>query len=145
MCWQVDCAEVVDILVLGRGGDCGCGGSGVSMVFGLFLMKFVGRYDGCESGDRGCGWCCGVGWCGGAGMVEVVGSMKMCVGIGSVGNRGEGLVSSGGNVSVTDGGADGGGARWRDCYRFPDGIFGELREDVPYHVTFMLDINNVFW
>ena len=38
-------------------------------------------------------WC----WCGG-------GSVRMGVGVGSVGNRGEGMVSSGGNVSVTDGG-----------------------------------------
>ena len=30
--------------------------------------------------------------------------MRMGVGVGSVGNRGEGMVSSGGNVSVTDGG-----------------------------------------
>ena len=77
-------------------------------------------------------------------MVEVVRSMRMGVGIGGVGNRGGGVVSSGGNVSVTDGGADGGGARWRDCCRFPDGIFGELREDLPYHLPFMLDIGNVF-
>ena len=47
--------------------------------------------------------------------------MRMGVGIGGAGNRGEGVVSSGGNVSVV-----GGGARWRNCYRFPDGIFGEL-------------------
>ena len=77
-------------------------------------------------------------------MVEVVCSMRMDVGIGGVGNRGRGVVSSGGNVKVTDGGADGGGARWRDCCRFPDGIFGELQEDLPYHILFMLDIGNVF-
>ena len=73
-------------------------------------------------------------------MVEVVCSMRMGVGIGGVGNRGGGVVSSGGNVSATDGG----GARWRDCCRFPDGIFGELREDLPYHLPFMLDIGDVF-
>ena len=56
-------------------------------------------------------------------MVEVVCSMRMGVGIGGVGNRGGGVVHSGGNVSVTDGGADGGGARWRDCCRFCDRIF----------------------
>ena len=57
------------------------------------------------------------------GLVEVVCSMRMGVGIGGVGNRGGGVVHSGGNVSVTDGGADGGGARWRDCCRFCDRIF----------------------
>ena len=49
------------------------------------------------------------------------------VGVGSAGNRGEGMVSSGGNVSVA-----GGGTRWRDCCRFPDRIFRELLEDHPY-------------
>ena len=77
-------------------------------------------------------------------MVEVVWGMRMGIGIGGVGNRGGGVVSSGGNVSATDGGADGGGARWRDCCRFPNGIFGELREDLPYHLPFMLDIGDVF-
>ena len=52
-------------------------------------------------------------------MVEVVCDVRMGVGVDGVGNRGEGVVSSGGNVSV----ADGGGARSRDCCRFPDGIF----------------------
>ena len=37
--------------------------------------------------------------------------MRIGVGMGGVGNRGRGVASSGGNVSVTDGGADGGGAR----------------------------------
>ena len=54
-----------------------------------------------------------------------------------------GVVSSGGNVSVTHGGADGGGSSWRDCCRFPDGIFGELWEYLPYHLPFMLDIGDV--
>ena len=103
-----------------------------------------GGYDGCESGDRGCGWCGGVGCSGGAGVVEVICSMRVGVGIGGVGNRGGSVVSSGGNVSVTDGGADGGGARWWDCCRFPDGIFGVLQEDLPYHLPFMLNIGNVF-
>ena len=112
--------------------------------FCLFLTWLVGGYDGCDSRDRGCGWCGGVGWCGGAGVVEMVCSVIMGVGIGGVGNRGWGVVSSGENVSVTDGGADGGGARWRDCCRFPYGIFGELREDLPYRLPFMLDIGDVF-
>ena len=77
-------------------------------------------------------------------MVEVVCSVRMGVGIGSAGNRGRGVVSSGGNVSVTDSVADGGGARWRDCFTFPDEIFLELREDLPYHLPFMLNISNVF-
>ena len=83
-------------------------------------------------------------WCGGAGVVEVVCSVRMGVGIGSAGNRGRGVVSSGGNVSVTDVVADGGGARWRDCFTFPDEIFLELREDLPYRLPFMLNISNVF-
>ena len=48
-------------------------------------------------------------------MVEVVCGVRMGVGVGRVGNGGEGLVSSEGNVSM----ADGGRARWRDCCRFP--------------------------
>ena len=95
--------------------------------FCLFLTWLVGGYDGCDSRDRGCGWCGGVGWCGGAGVVEMVCSVIIGVRIGGVGNRGWGVVSSAENVSVTDGGADDGGARWRDCCRFPYGIFGELR------------------
>ena len=57
--------------------------------------------------------------------------MRMGVGMAGVGKRGGGVVSSGGNVSVTDGGADGGRAMWGDCCRFPDGIFGELWEGLP--------------
>ena len=51
------------------------------------------------------------------------------MGVGGVGNR-RGSVESGGG----DGGADGGGARWRDCCRFSDEIFRELREDLPYRL-----------
>ena len=49
-------------------------------------------------------------------------------------------------MSVGMGGVESsdGGARWRDCCRFPDGIFGELQEDVPYHLPFTLDIGDVF-
>ena len=112
--------------------------------FCLFLTCLLRGYDGCESRDRGCGWCAGVGLCGGVGVVEMVGSVIMGVGIGGVGNRGGGVVNSGENVSVTDGGDDGGGARWRDCCRFPHGIFGELRENLPYLFPFMLDIGDVF-
>ena len=78
----------------------------------------------------------------GAGVVVVVCSVRMGVGIGGVGNKGGGVVSSGGDVSVTDGGADGGGARWSDCCRFADGIFGELQEDLPYYLLFTLDISH---
>ena len=72
-------------------------------------------------------------------MVELVGDVRMGVGVDGVGNRGEGGVSSGGNVSV----ADGRGARSRDCCRFPDGIFRELWEDLPYCLSFKLDISDV--
>ena len=100
----------------------------------FFSVCLFGGYDGCESGDRGCGWC------GGVGVVEVFSS----VGVGSVGNRGGSVVSGGGDASVADSGADGGGARWRDCCRFPDGIFGELREYLPYCLPFILDIIDFF-
>ena len=63
-------------------------------------------------------------------MVEVVCGMKFGVRVGGVRNREEGVVSSGGNVIV----ADGGGARWRDCCRFPDGIFRELWVELPYRL-----------
>ena len=96
------------------------------------------------SGDRSCGWCSGVGWCGGAGVVEVVCSVRMGVGTDGPRNREGGVVGGGGNVSVTDSGADSGGARWRDCCRIPDGIFGELREDFPYHLPFTFEIGDVF-
>ena len=64
--------------------------------------------------------------------------------MGGVGNKGGGVVSSGGNVNVTDGGADGGEARWRDCFRFPNGILIELWEDLPYHLSLTLDKGDVF-
>ena len=75
----------------------------------------------------------------GVGVVEVVCGVRMSVGVDSAGNRGEGVVSSGGNVSMA-----GGGARWRGCCRFSDGIFRELWEDLPYCLPFMLDIGTVF-
>ena len=73
------------------------------------------------------------------GVVEVVCGVRMSVGVDGAGNRGEGVVSSGGNVSMA-----GGGARWRGCCRFSDGIFRELWEDLPYCLPFMLDIGTVF-
>ena len=86
-------------------------------------------------------WC----WCsGGVGVVEVLCSVRMGVGVGDVGNRERTVVSGGGNDSVTDGGGNGGGARLRDCCRFPDGIFQKLREDLPYRLSFTLDISDVF-
>ena len=54
------------------------------------------------------------------------------------------MVGGGGNASVADGGIDGGGARWTDCCRFPDEIFGELREDLPYRLPFALNIIDFF-
>ena len=77
-------------------------------------------------------------------MVEVLCSVRMGVGVGGVGNRGGSVVSSGRNTSVADGRADGERSRWRDCCRFPDGIFGELREDLPYRLPFTLDISDFF-
>ena len=111
-------------------GGCGCG---ASRIFCLFPEWLFGGYDGCESGDRGCGWC------GGVRVVEIVCGVRIGVGVGGVGCE-EGVVSGRGNVSV----ADGGGDRWRDCCRFPAGIFGELWEDLPYCFPFTLDIGDVF-
>ena len=51
-------------------------------------------------------------------MKEMVYGLRLGVGVGGVRNGGEAVVTSGGNVSV----ADGGGARWRYSCRFPDGI-----------------------
>ena len=111
----------------------------VRAVFIFYQAGLFAEYDWYESGERGCGWCGWVGvgelvWrCGG------VGDVGKSVGVGGAGNIGEVGVSSGGNVSVA-----GGGARWRDCCRCPDGIFGELCEDLPYRLPFMLDISDVF-
>ena len=57
-------------------------------------MWLFWEYDEFESGDRGWGWCDSVG------VVEVVCGVRMVVGVGSAGNRGESVVVSGGNVSV---------------------------------------------
>ena len=47
------------------------------------------------------------------------------------------MVRCGGDASVAD--------RWgRDCCRFPDGIFTELREDLPYRLPFTFDIFDFF-
>ena len=73
-------------------------------------------------------------------MGEVVCGVRMGVAVGGVGTRGESVVSSGGSVNV----ADSGGARWKDCCRFPDGIFGELWEDLSYRLPFTLNIGDVF-
>ena len=74
------------------------------------------------------------------GVVEVFYSVTMGVGVGGVGNRGRSVESGGGDASV----ADSGGARWRDCCRFSDGILGELREDLPYRLPFMLNVIDFF-
>ena len=65
--------------------------------FCFFQAWLLGGYDGCERGNGGCGWCGGVG----------------DVTVGGVGARGEGVVSSGGSVSVTDGE----GARSKDFWK----------------------------
>ena len=75
-------------------------------------------------------------------MVEVFYSVTMGVGVGGVRNRGRSVESGGGDASVADGGADGGGARWKDCCRFSNGIFRELRENLPYHLPFKLNITD---
>ena len=49
------------------------------------------------------------------------------------------MVSSGGSVSV----ADGGGTGWKDCCMFPDVISGELCEDLPYCLPFTFNISEV--
>ena len=53
------------------------------------------------------------------GVVEVVCGVRMGMAVSCIGTRGEGVVNSGGSVSVTDGR----GAGWKDCCRFPNGIF----------------------
>ena len=63
----------------------------------------------------------------------------MDVGVGGIGNKGEDVVKSGGIVNM----ADGGEARWKNCCRFGDGIFGELWDDLPYRLPFTLDIRDV--
>ena len=104
------------------------------MAFYLFSVWLFGGYDGCESGDGTCDWC------GGVGVVEVFYSLAMGVGVGGLQNRGRSVESGGGDASVTDGG----GAKWRDCCRFSNGIFGELREDLPYRLPFTLNVINFF-
>ena len=53
------------------------------------------------------------------GVVGVVCGVRMGMAVSCIGTRGEGVVNSGGSVSVTDGR----GAGWKDCCRFPNGIF----------------------
>ena len=105
----------------------------MSCVFCFLQECLFGEYDGCESGDGGCGWCCSVG------VVGVICGVGMGVENGCVGARGKGVVSSGGSVSV----ADGRGNEWRDCCRFPKGISGELQEDLPNRLPFTLNISDV--
>ena len=72
-------------------------------------------------------------------MVEVVSCVGMGLGVGGADNRGDGVVNNGGNVSVA-----GGGARLRDCCRFPDGILGEFWKELPYRLPFAFNIDDVF-
>ena len=73
-------------------------------------------------------------------MVEVFYSVTMGVGVGGMGNRGISVEGGGGDVSV----ADGGGARWEDCCKFSDEIVGELREGLPYRLSFRLNVVDFF-
>ena len=57
-----------------------------------------------ECGDTSCGWCGGVGCCGTVGVVGLVYDLRLGVGVDSVGNGEECVVTSGGNVIVADGG-----------------------------------------
>ena len=52
--------------------------------------------------------------------MELVSVVGMSVRDGGAGNKGDGVVSSEGDVDKA-----GGGARWRECCRFPK-FFGEL-------------------
>ena len=72
-------------------------------------------------------------------MVGVVCGVTMDVAVGCVRTRGEGVTSSGGSVSV----ADGGGTEWKDCCRFRDGISRELWEDLSYRLPFTLNVSEV--
>ena len=72
--------------------------------FFLFQAWLFGEYDRCESDDGGCAWG------GGDRVVEGVNCVGKGFGASGVDNRGIGVMSSGGNVTVA-----GGGARWRDC------------------------------
>ena len=55
-------------------------------------------------------------------VIVLVCGVRMGVAVGGVGTIGKRVVSSGGSVSV----ADSGGARWKDCCRFPNEISEEL-------------------
>ena len=78
-------------------------------------MCLFREYDGFESGDGRCSWG------GDVGVVEMVSGVGMCVVVDVADNRGDGVVSSRGNVIVA-----GGGARWNDCFRFSDEILSEM-------------------
>ena len=110
------------------------------MFFYLFPVWLFGGCDGCGSDDGTGDWCGGLGWCGGAGVVEVFYSVTMGVGVGGVGSRGRSMASGGGDASV----ADGGGAKYRYCCKFSDGILGELQEDLPYRFPFTLNVIDFF-
>ena len=97
--------------------------------FCLFPVWLFGGYGGCETGDTSCGWYGDVSCCGGLGVVG--GGLWFKIGCRGwqLGNGEDHVVTSGGNVSV----ADGGGARWRDCGRFPYGICGRPSISSPIH------------
>ena len=78
-------------------------------------MCLFREYDGCESGDGG------YSWGGDVVVVEVVSGVGMCVVVDVADDRGDGVMSSRGNVIVACG-----GARWNDCFRFSDEILSAM-------------------
>ena len=79
-------------------------------LFGMVIWEvyFVLLDRGFSGRTLGMNRCSGFSWYGGADadVVEMVCSVIMDVGMGGVGNKGRGVVSSGGNVSVVEVGAD---------------------------------------
>ena len=113
----------------GSWGGCGRGCWCSASRFFVFFRPVCLGYDGSEDGDRSCGWG------GRVSVVEVVCGVGMGLSFGGAGIREEGV----GCVSVS-----GGGVRWRHCCRFPNVIFGELWEDLPYCLPFRLYIDDGF-
>ena len=116
----------------------------ISRFVSNFGTWFFGEIALCKNGDRGgrsdgCGGGCGggstqvgnvVGGGGGVSVVEVDNAVRMSVGDGDAGNRRNGVVNGEGDVGMGVG-----GAKQRDCCRFPK-IFVKLWEDSWYSLPF---------